>query len=683
MVAVRPRPAALEPVKWSREELAERRAALRTALGRGLRPPPEELVSAWCERVVVLPRSVTSFPGPLSFDRTPYAREILDAWGDPEVEEITWVSSTQVAKTTVEICCLAAAAGYDPGPALSVQPNDDFARGFALERVIPVFRASPELARLLPKGRGLNASEIIMDLAVHNFASARSSADLASRAKRFLILGETDEYPPSTGKAGSPIAQAEERTRTFWNRKKYQSSTPKDVLAYIWQCWLRSNQHLYWVPCSHCGTSQPLYFAGQKDEGVPGPAGRIGWPRDDKGHATVSPDEIERNLLAWYECGACGAVIEEKDKLAMISAGRWRPTVPGRSRRHLGFHLWAAYSPWLTFSAIAAKHLREKDYPELVPVFVNKWLGRPSEERGEKPKVEEMLARRKTYAMGTVPEGVRFLTAAVDVHKAWQYWMVWGWGMGFTGWLVAAGREDTAVSADSGWERLFAALAGRFPPTDPAAGSSAAGAEAGLVVGLPAGVVLVDAGWDKPEDPDELVDEWEVYQRCDQWNLRVGGPLFQPSKGGSHAGMFPPLAFHRSLDRDRDGKPLKGRLQLHVFNPWFFKKSFYSRFSRTGEVGGFWLPGNLPRAVSEQLLAEEMVTHQDGREEWHRRGANHWFDCAILCLAGAWKYRQYLEAPPPAAGPAAKPEAGPDPEGPRPGALSGTPLRLPERRLTP
>ena len=44
------------------------------------------------------------------------------------------------------------------------------------------------------------------------------------------------------------------------------------------------------------------------------------------------------------------------------------------------------------------------------------------------------------------------------------------------------------------------------------------------------------------------------------------------------------------------------------------------------------------------MMAEELVTLPDGREEWKRRGANHPFDTAVMCLAGAFRYRMYLEA---------------------------------------
>lgn len=655
-------------VRFSPAELADRAEAYRAAWRRGWAPPPDMPLSFWAEQNVVLPRAVTAFPGPLSFARTPYVRAILDAFADPEVERVTWVSSTQVGKTTVELACLAATAGYDPGPALAVQPDEDMARSFAMARALPVFRESPGLARLLPKGRGVTTREMILSSAVINFASARSSASLASRAKRYLIFGETDEYPPDAGKGGSPIAQAEERTRTYWDRKIYESSTPKHQLGYIWRSWLRSRQHHWFVPCPHCGEFQVLTFDGRLPLRVAGPAGRIGWPRDERGHPAYPPDDIQKNLLAWYECGACHAVWEDGAKEAVIARGEWRAANPERSRRHVGFHSWAAVSPWLSWSEIAAKFLREQDYPELVQVFVNKWLGQPHEDRGEKPKVETVLARRKTYLLGTVPEGVRFLTGGIDVHSADQYWMIWGWGMGFTGWLVAVGVEKTLADPAAGWERIFQTMTREYPAHPPGAGACR--------IGLPTGQVLMDCGWDRPDDPDENVDQWEVLQRCDQWNQRVQGPMFQPSKGASSPNADY-LRFSRTVDRDREGKPLDGRLQMHLFNPFFFKKSFYLRMQTAGEVGGFWLPADLPRAVMDQMFAEEMVVHPDGREEWVKRGANHWMDTAVLCLAAAWKYRLYLESPPPASAP-----RGPAPDRPPDRPPSGSPIRLPERRLT-
>lgn len=636
-------------LRWTPEELAARGDRYCRAAEEAMAPTPDVPLSRWAESTIVLPPTVTSSAGPLSFARTPYVRALLDAFADPEVERLTFAKSTQVAGTTLEIAMIASAAGFDPGPVLSVQPNDEMARAFSLERVIPVFKASAPLERLLPRGRGLNARQMVLDTATINFASARSSADLASRPVRFLILGETDEYPPSTGQKGSPIAQGEERTRTFWNRKIYENSTPVLKQGYIWQELLRSNQHRYYVPCPHCGAFQVLFFSGSAEPDVPGPAGRLTWPKDEKGHPTHTPDEIEQGHLAVYICGACTAVWEDRDKEAIIARGEWRPIVKGLPRRHLGFHIWAAYSPWLSFSAIAAKHLRDRNDPARVKVFVNKWLARPYEEAGARPSIDVVMDRRRTYKRGTVPMAVRFLTAAVDVHDAFQYWAVWGWGVAFTGWCIDAGREDTAMNQAAGWQRVFEAVTRLYPrcATPGDAEASAPSALDAIAVGQPAGLVLMDAGWDKPADANEVVDEWRVLSLCDAWNYRLAGPLFQPSKGGSRPGQIPPLEWNRTYDRDREGKPLKGRLQLHIFNPWFFKKQFYSRLARTGEVGGFWLPEDLPQVVMNQFLGEEMITHPDGTEEWRRTGENHALDVSVMCLAAAWKYRIFLEAPPP------------------------------------
>jgi phage terminase large subunit GpA-like protein len=52
--------------------------------------------------------------------------------------------------------------------------------------------------------------------------------------------------------------------------------------------------------------------------------------------------------------------------------------------------------------------------------YVNIYAGLPYKDTGSRPKLSTVIALKGNYVSGTVPEGVLFLTAAVDVQAGSQ-----------------------------------------------------------------------------------------------------------------------------------------------------------------------------------------------------------------------------------------------------------------------
>ena len=88
----------------------------------------------------------------------------------------------------------------------------------------------------------------------------------------------------------------------------------------------------------------------------------------------------------------------------MMLAGKWTPEIKTRTR-HKGFWINSLYSPWLTWSDIAAEFLKSKDYIELLMNFVNSWLAEVWEEKIEEhsdiyfekcmKKLEKLILKKK------------------------------------------------------------------------------------------------------------------------------------------------------------------------------------------------------------------------------------------------------------------------------------------------
>lgn len=148
--------------------------------------------------------------------------------------------------------------------------------------------------------------------------------------------------------------------------------------------------------------------------------GQIKWPKEES-----SPEKIKNERLAWYECFYCKKHIDDNQKSKMMLNGEWIPDKkePNKNR---GFWISSLYSPWLTWSDIAAEFLRSKDYIELLMNFVNSWLAEVWEEKIEETTVDRVRSLSRDYDEGLVPDDVLVLTAGVDVQKDHFYFVIRG-----------------------------------------------------------------------------------------------------------------------------------------------------------------------------------------------------------------------------------------------------------------
>ena len=105
---------------------AERVRRLNVAIGRvlaGMKPPENLTVSEWAEKKRRLSSESSAEIGPYRVSRTPYLREIMDAFTAPKIHRIVVVASSQVGKTEMEMNMIGYMMDVDPGPAMWVLPS--------------------------------------------------------------------------------------------------------------------------------------------------------------------------------------------------------------------------------------------------------------------------------------------------------------------------------------------------------------------------------------------------------------------------------------------------------------------------------------------------------------------------------------------------------------------------------
>ncbi len=378
-------------------------------------------------------------PGPWSSDRVPHAIEWMDTANCPWVRRLTVMASTQVSKSETGNNLLGYHAHQHPCPMMLVLPRADDAKLAVAKRIRPMLRGSHALRRELTGRRGdFNEREITFRRAVLYLRAAQSPADLAMVPVRVVIGDECDKWPQWTGRESSPWNLVLERVRTFHDHLAVLMSTPTTRAGLIHREYQKGDRRRRHLPCPHCGAWIVLRWSHVK------------YPPEVRNER----DFVACGRRAWYECQECGEAIDERQRRAMLPLGVWVPEgrdvaewiAKGRAEdrtEHRSYHLWAAYSPWLSWSALVAKWLASKDDPADLMNWVNSWLAELWEERVESTSDEAVAACIEAREPWSVPPQVRVITATVDVQKDRLYWCVVGWGNDEESWLIACGWAAT------------------------------------------------------------------------------------------------------------------------------------------------------------------------------------------------------------------------------------------------
>jgi phage terminase large subunit GpA-like protein len=214
--------------------------------------PPERLtVSEWADKYRIMDSKTSAFPGRWRSDRTPYLREVMDQYNEPEVEEIVFCCASQVGKTETLLNIMGYIIDQDPNPALIVYPTLDLAEYASENRLGPMIQLSPTLAEKYD-ARASDRLELQFTGMHLVLSGANSPASLASRPVRYVLLDEVDKYPTMSAREADPVSLARERTKTFYNRKIILCSTPTIELGEIRQQFESCDvTKQYYVPCPH------------------------------------------------------------------------------------------------------------------------------------------------------------------------------------------------------------------------------------------------------------------------------------------------------------------------------------------------------------------------------------------------------------------------------------------------
>lgn len=546
------------------------------------------------------------------------------ACANPLYRRVIGVMGSQMGKTDNLLNVAGARLDDDPAPILYIGPTRSNVEKVVEPRFMKMLRGADDLRAKLAGGKRSSKTYKVIAGVSFRMAWAGSATELASEPAALVLVDERDRMDDDVGGEGDPFELGEVRTSTYPDGTTVGTSTPtighvdtyidaasglerwkvaepEDVESQIWRLWQEGSRHEFAVPCPHCGA----YFVPRFK--------LLWWPQG----ATAAEAQRSARLM----CPSNGCEIFEAAKEDMLARGvdvapgqRIAPdsVKSGPEPDTDVYSLWVSglLSPWRSFGARAAAYLRAvaSADPARIQVAINTGFGELYRVRGDAPDWEEVAALRGGYAMGEVPAGASVLTCGVDVQKDRLYYVVRGWGIGLTSWLVEHGELWGATDQEQVWLDLEALGAREFG-------------------GQRIAVQAVDTGYrpgDRFRRPDNM-----IYAYCRRW------PGWARAAKGQQT-MDKPLRVS-AIDITLGGRTYKQGLQLTHINTDFFKSWVHSRIVYPqDQPGGFHLPSDASDDYCAQMVAESRVVKPSGHAVWLRNGENHYFDCEVLALAGAY-----------------------------------------------
>ncbi|EMR9880263.1 phage terminase large subunit family protein [Escherichia coli] len=404
----------------------------------------------------------------------PYVIEPMNCLASREYDAVIFVGPARTGKTIglidgwviYNVIC-------DPADMLIIQMTEEKAREHSKKRLARTFRVSPEVvSRLSPNKNDNNVYDRTF-LAGNYLKIGWPSVNIMSSSDyKCVALTDYDRFPEDIDGEGDAFSLASKRTTTFMSSGMtlVESSPGRDVKDVKWRrtspheappttgilsLYNRGDRRRWYWPCPHCGE----YFQ---------PCGDV-----VAGFRDIA-DPVLASEAAYIQCPSCSGRIMPEQKRELNGRGVWlrdgesinadgsRYGDPRRSRI-ASFWMEGPAAAYQTLSQLVYKLLAaEQEYEttgseETLKTVINTDWGLPYLPRDsmEQRKSELLEQRAEPVPSRSVPDGVNFLVATVDVqagrHRRFVV-QVTGYGSRGERWIIDRYNITQSLRGDSDGE---------------------------------------------------------------------------------------------------------------------------------------------------------------------------------------------------------------------------------------
>lgn len=408
----------------------------------GMLPPDDLTVTEWAERNRRLSAESAAEPGPWRTERTPYLRELMNAWTDPKVRHIVMVAASQVGKSEFLNNCIGYVIDQDPGSILFIHPTTIDAKEYSKLRIAPMIRDCPTLRVKVSDPKSRDSGNTILQKTypggILTMCGSTEAHALASKPIRYVLGDERDRWALSAGNEGDPWGLAMARQTTFYNAKSGEASTPTVKNASAIEASYATGTMERWKSCCpHCGEYHEIRWAD------------IRFDYDEK---LIAGSKTYKVRDIYYICPGCGCISTE---LEMKNApARWEADNPDAYEQGTrSFWLNAFVSKWASWESIILKYLEAIGNSRKMQVVYNTCFGELWEDRGDLQDEDSLMARREEYH-AELPDGVLVLTAGVDTQDDRMEYEIIGHGHFGETWGIEKGLIMGRPDDDATWAKL-------------------------------------------------------------------------------------------------------------------------------------------------------------------------------------------------------------------------------------
>ncbi|EFG1570099.1 phage terminase large subunit family protein [Escherichia coli] len=404
----------------------------------------------------------------------PYVIEPMNCLASREYDAVIFVGPARTGKTIglidgwviYNVIC-------DPADMLIIQMTEEKAREHSKKRLARTFRVSPEVvSRLSPNKNDNNVYDRTF-LAGNYLKIGWPSVNIMSSSDyKCVALTDYDRFPEDIDGEGDAFSLASKRTTTFMSSGMtlVESSPGRDVKDVKWRrtspheappttgilsLYNRGDRRRWYWPCPHCGE----YFQ---------PCGDV-----VAGFRDIA-DPVLASEAAYIQCPSCSGRIMPEQKRELNGRGVWlrdgesinadgsRYGDPRRSRI-ASFWMEGPAAAYQTLSQLVYKLLTaEQEYEttgseETLKTVINTDWGLPYLPRAsmEQRKSELLEQRAEPVPSRSVPDGVNFLVATVDVqagrHRRFVV-QVTGYGSRGERWIIDRYNITQSLRGDNDGE---------------------------------------------------------------------------------------------------------------------------------------------------------------------------------------------------------------------------------------
>lgn len=423
--------------------------------------------SEWAEKNRTMTSDVSPFPGPYSFNRTPYNRKIVDCCSPYHpAKKITVMKGAQIGFSTGVI---ENAIGFimqqAPGPILYLVGSSELIEKAMdkLDNMIDNSGIRPLIGPNSLRKRNQRTGDTVKSkqfpggyLVIFNGNNHKNYRQLPIR---YIFADDFDAYKSSSTSDGDTVRLIEQRAASYYDKQKiFYISTPtlKDK-SNVEASFLKGDQQYFFVPCPCCGDMIRLHWSIDAEINGEKIKAGITWQLDEN-------SELISGSVG-YICQSCGGFFTDANKDELLQAGEFKATAKAKEPNHFSFHISSLYAPagmydweyyvrWYLEACPPGQDIDETKYQS----FLNLGLGETYEEKSISIKANQLQSNIQGYEIGTIPDKLSIsqgngrivlITMACDMNglleDARLDWEIVGWAESGASYSIKHGSIGTFI----------------------------------------------------------------------------------------------------------------------------------------------------------------------------------------------------------------------------------------------